>query len=195
MAVVDADYCFISADIGSSGSVSDSYVFQRSNFGRRLQESETRAPENQQLPNDTGPAMPFVFIRDEAFAWSEHLLRPYGRKNLNFMKRIFNYQLTRARRMVACAFGIMANKWRILHRPLDVNLEFCDSIIKACGILHNYVHLRDGVNYEHTLHECPLPNINPTIERGSHVGATTRDYFAKYFTSPQGSVAWQYEKI
>jgi hypothetical protein len=125
----------------------------------------------------------------------KHLLRPYGRKNLDFMKRIFNYRLTRARRMVECAFGIMANKWRILHRPQDVNLEFYDSIIKVCCILQNYVHLRDGVNYEDTLYECSLPSIHPTRERGSHVGATTRDYFAKYFTSPHGSVAWQYEKI
>jgi hypothetical protein len=61
--------------------------------------------------------------------------------------------------------------------------------------MHNYVHVRDGVNYEDTLYERPLPNINPTREQGSHVGATTRDYFAKYFTSPQGSVAWQYEKV
>jgi hypothetical protein len=120
-----------------------------------------------------------------------HLLRPYGRKNLDFMKRIFNYGLTRARRTVECAFGTMANKWRILHRPQDVNLEFCDSIIKACCILHNseYVHLRDGVNYEDTLYECSLASINATRERGSHVGATTRDYFAKYITSPHGSVA------
>jgi hypothetical protein len=97
--------------------------------------------------------------------------------------------------MVECAFGIMANKLRILNRPPDVNLEFCDSIIKTCSILHNYVHLRDAVNYEDTLYECPLKNINSTRERLSHVGAKTRDYFAKYFTSPQGSVAWQYEKV
>jgi hypothetical protein len=90
MAVVDADYCFISVDIGSYGSSSDSHVLQHSNFGRRLQESELRVPENQRLPNNTGPAMPFVFIGDEAFALSEHLLGPYRRKNLNFVKRIFN---------------------------------------------------------------------------------------------------------
>jgi hypothetical protein len=34
MAVVDADYCFISVDIGSHGSASDSHVFQRSYFGK-----------------------------------------------------------------------------------------------------------------------------------------------------------------
>jgi len=35
MAVVDAEYCFTSVDIGSYGSASDSYVFERSNFGKK----------------------------------------------------------------------------------------------------------------------------------------------------------------
>jgi hypothetical protein len=77
----------------------------------------------------------------------------------------------------------MANKWKILHRPLDVKLEFRDSVIKACCIHHNYVHLGDGVNYEDMLHECPLPSTNPAKEQGSQGGVNTRDYLANYFTS------------
>jgi hypothetical protein len=152
-------------------------------------------PDKQQLPNDNGPSMPFVFVADEAFALGEHMLRPYGRQNLNEVRKIFNYRLTRARRMVECAFGMMASKWRILHRPLDVNLSFCNSIIAACCVLHNYVRQRDGVNFEDTLYECPLQSINSTKVRSSRAGTTTRDYFAKYFISPQGSIPWQYENI
>lgn len=119
MPVVDTDYCFISIDIGSHGSASDSHVFQRSYFGKRLERFQLHLPDKQQLPNDNGPSMPFVFVADEAFALGEHMLRPYGRQNLNEGKKIFNYRLTRSRRMVECAFGMMASKWRILHRPLD----------------------------------------------------------------------------
>lgn len=97
--------------------------------------------------------------------------------------------------MVECAFGIMANKWRILHRALDVELSFCDSIVKTCCILHNFVRERDGVIFEDTLYECPLMDMNATNMRGAHIGATTREYFANYFTSPQGSISWQYDKI
>ena len=64
MAVVDADYSFISVDIGSYGSDSDSHIFQTSNFGRHLQENILDLPENQQLPGDDGLAMLFVFVCD-----------------------------------------------------------------------------------------------------------------------------------
>jgi hypothetical protein len=97
MAVVDADYCFISVGIRSYVSASNSHVFQRSNFGRRLHESQLRVPEDQYLSNDIAPAMPFVLTEDEALPLSEHLLRPCGRQNLNFVERIFNYRLTRAK--------------------------------------------------------------------------------------------------
>jgi len=39
--------------------------------------------------------------------------------------------------MVECAFGILANRWRIFHRPLDVTPQFCDNMVNACCILHN----------------------------------------------------------
>jgi len=59
--------------------------------------------------------MPFVIVGDEDFALSEHVLRPYANKNLSVRQRIYNCRLTGARRMVECAFVILANKWRIFH--------------------------------------------------------------------------------
>jgi len=35
--------------------------------------------------------------------------------------------------MVECAFDILANKWRIFHRPLDVTPQFCNNIVKICA--------------------------------------------------------------
>jgi hypothetical protein len=81
----------------------------------------------------------FVLVGDEAFILSEQVLRPYPNRNLTFLKRVCNYRLSRARRMVECTFGILANKWRIFHRAIDIKPDFCDSIIKVCCILHNYV--------------------------------------------------------
>jgi len=46
--------------------------------------------------------------------------------------------------MLQRAFGMLANKWRIFHRPLDATPQFCDSIVQACCILHNFVHLNNG---------------------------------------------------
>ena len=64
-------------------------------------------PPPKQLPNDIdGAYMPYVIVGDEAFGLS-HVMRPYPQKNLSIKKSIFNYRLTRARRMVECAFGML----------------------------------------------------------------------------------------
>ncbi|KAL4715428.1 hypothetical protein ACJJTC_015331 [Scirpophaga incertulas] len=89
------------------------------NFAKKLENNQLNIPQSRNLPYDMdGQEMPFVFVGDEAFALSRHIMRP--RRNLSVKQRVFNYRLTRARRIIECTFGILANKWRILHRPLDV---------------------------------------------------------------------------
>jgi len=72
-------------------------------------------------------------IGDEAFAFSEHVLRPYLNRNVSIQQRIYNYTLTKARRMVECVFDILANKLRIFHRPLAITPQFCNNIVKICA--------------------------------------------------------------
>ena len=86
-----------------------------------MESNQLGIPGSTPLPNDeNGKCMTFVIVGDEAFALSEHVLWPYPNRNLSVQQQIYNSRLTRARRMVECAFGILANKWRIFHRPLDV---------------------------------------------------------------------------
>ena len=196
LALVDANYCFIAVDVGAVGKSSDSNVFKKSNIGRKLESNQLGIPGSKPLPNDeNGKCMPFVIVGDEAFALSEHVLRPYPNRNLSVQQRIYNYRLTRARRMVECAFGILANKWRIFHRPLDVTPQICDSIVKACCILYNFVRRNDGFQLEDTLYESNFESIEATGARGNIEGKHVRDYFTKYFTSPHGAVPWQYDKV
>lgn len=63
-----------------------------------------------------------VIIGDEGFVLNDNLLRPYRGTYSDNKKRVFIYQLTRARRFVKCVFGILSNKWRIFHQPLNVNV-------------------------------------------------------------------------
>lgn len=196
MAIVDADYCFISIDVGAYGASSDSNVFKNKKFYKKMEADQLHIPQSRKLPKDNnGTAMPFVFVGDEAFALSDHVLRPYPHKNLSPMKRIYNIRLTTARRKVECAFGIYANKWRIFHRPLDVNSDFCDIIIKSCCALHNFVRKKHGIRFEDTLYSSSLEDIPITGTRGNTRGVAVREYFTKYFISDQGSVSWQYDKM
>jgi hypothetical protein len=194
MAWVDADYKFVFIDVGSLGGMSDSTVFKESKMGQMLENNKLNIPEGRPLPGDeNGRMVPFYVVADEAFGLSKHVLRPYAKKNLSVPKRIFNYRHSRARRLVECTFGILVNKWRIFHRPLDVGEQFCDSIIMCCCVLHNFVRMKDGIHFPDTLYECTLDNVSFGVSE--HRGADVRQYLSTYFTTPEGAVPWQYNKI
>lgn len=191
VAVADSNYCFRYIDVGGYGHEGDSNLFKATDLGKKIYTQALNLPLPTSLPNcPSGTALPFVFVADEAFALCENLLRPYPAKNLTPQKKVFNYRLSRARRFVECAFGILANKWRILHRPIDVNVEFVDSIVKTCCVLHNYVRVVDGYNFEDTL-TCPLTGMSACGTRGNTSGKLVRDHFSDYFCSDYGSVPWQ----
>ena len=139
MAVPDADYCLISVQFGAYCSSNDSNVFKNSTFGKLLESNKLDIPEPTVLPGDAeGLCMPFLLVVDEAFALSEHVLRPYPKKKMLICLK----HVAKSTKVVECNFGILGNKWRKFRRPIDVKPEVCD-IIKACCFLHNYVRKND----------------------------------------------------
>ncbi|XP_045477279.1 protein ANTAGONIST OF LIKE HETEROCHROMATIN PROTEIN 1-like [Harmonia axyridis] len=109
LAIADSNYNFIYIDVGDFGKESDSTIFQRSSFNRKLEENTLNIPRPQPLPG-TATRMPYTFIGDEAFSLSPNSMRPFSGKVLSEKKRIFNYRLSRARRNVESTFGILSNK-------------------------------------------------------------------------------------
>lgn len=51
--------------------------------------------------------MPFMIVVDDAFPLNKHIMKPYSQVGLTPESRIFNYRLSRARRIVENAFGIL----------------------------------------------------------------------------------------
>ncbi|KAJ8879535.1 hypothetical protein PR048_020143 [Dryococelus australis] len=80
------------------------------------------------------------------------ILTPFLRTNL-WMKRVYNYRICHARRMVQCGFGI-------LDCPLYVHVQFADVIVIVCCLIHNFVRKNDSIRVEEESYECPLENIN-----------------------------------
>ncbi|XP_063586006.1 uncharacterized protein LOC134763464 [Penaeus indicus] len=190
LAVCDANYRFTFIDVGSYGKVSDSSIYKNSNLYKKMQQNTLNIPSDKPVSTNGDP-LPFVFVGDEAFGLSTHMLRPYVGKNLQHKKKIFNYRLSRARRYIESAFGILTNKWRIFHRPLDLHVENAENIIRACCTLHNFVRERDGVQFENTLNVVGLTDGDGAIQAGCPRSAITiREKFSDYFSSI-GSVSWQ----
>lgn len=140
-------------------------------------------PEPANLSNDPNDPQPFVFIGDEAFALHTNLLRPFPSRGLTLTKKVFNYRLSRARRLVEFVFGVLANKWRVLHTLIEVKPEFTDIVVKACCVLHNFVRKRDGYNVE-GMETNTLNDIEPYGTDARTLGTNFREYFANYFLGP-----------
>ena len=56
-------------------------------------------------------------------------MRPFVRNALPIEKHIFNYRLSRARRVVENAFGILANHWRLYHHCLYLNPDNVTTVV------------------------------------------------------------------
>ena len=190
MAVADANLRFVSIDVGSYGQEGDSTVFRNSTFGSKLYSQQLNIPQPKLLPGTNDNPQPFVFIGDEAFKVHTNLSRPFPQRELDSRKRVYNYRHARARRSVECAFGLLANKWQIFHKPIMVEPNFIDSIVKACCVLHNFVRRRDGVNYYDETEECPFRDVTNTGPAPRVLGIQVRDFFADYFVGV-GAVSFQ----
>ncbi|CAH1998916.1 unnamed protein product [Acanthoscelides obtectus] len=191
MAVANANLRFISIDVGAYGEEGDSTVFRDSTFGTKLYSGQLNIPAPKCLPGTDSTPQPFVFPGDEAFKIHTNLMRPFPARDIDGRRRIFNYRLSRARRSVECAFGLLANKWRIFHTPILVRPELIDDIVKACCILHNFVRQRDGANYEEG-EISPFPDVINTGAAPRDQGTQVRDFFADYFVGI-GAVPFQEE--
>lgn len=144
MAMCDANYLFTFIDVGGFGKESDSTILKR--------------------VNGSSPPLPYVIVADEAFSLANHVMRPYPRKSLTVRKKVYNYRLSRARRCIECAFGLLSNKWQIFHRAMNVDVSFAEDIIKACCILHNFVRSREGYKFEETLNVVGFQDLSVDVE-------------------------------
>lgn len=198
MAISDANYYFTAVDVGAFGREGDSSIFKKSNFGQRLKNNELDLPLDSPLPVpdnfEKGPQFPYVLLGDEAFGLSEHVMRPYPSKGLSYEKRIYNYRHCRARRVVECSFGILSNKWRVLHSSMLIHPNFAIIVVQACCVLHNFVRRRDGYLFEDTL-TCSLQEMDElAVVGGMSKGIDVREMFCQYFNGP-GALSWQNKRV
>ena len=93
------------------------------------------------------PNLPYVLVGDDIFPLKPWLMKPFPGNGLPELERIYNYRLSRARRVIENAFDIMSAKWRILRRPIKAGIDQVEGIVKAVVCLHNYLRLTDNAKY------------------------------------------------
>lgn len=109
LGVADANYKFIYVDVGANGACSDGGIFKDCDLYTALDNDEAGLPEPQPYPNTDQP-MPYNMIGDAAFAMKTWLIKPYPHRCMTNAQRIFNYRLSRARRVVENSFGILVHR-------------------------------------------------------------------------------------
>ena len=74
--------------------------------------------------------------RTQKFALTRFLMKPFPLTGLSRAQRIFNYRLSRMRRISENCFGIIANRWRVFRAPI---LLPPDTVILVALVLHNFL--------------------------------------------------------
>lgn len=141
LALVDSNYCFMFADIGCQGRISDGGVLKNSILWNKMENNLLRLPAPNPLTNGNID-LPYVFLGDGAFALHKTLMKPYpGEQLVDTKERIFNRKLSSARAIVENTFGVMSSVFRVLRKPLLLQPEQAKKIVMACVVLHNFLRL------------------------------------------------------
>lgn len=98
--------------------------------------------------------MLYFLVEDIVFPLKPFLMTPYGKRNILHNESVFNFRLSRARRVIENAFGILAVCWRIFRHPIIATEDNVERISECAICLHNFIRKTgDGkLNQEY----CPL---------------------------------------
>ena len=160
-----------------------------------------------------------MIVADDAFPLKEYIQKPYSQIGLTKEKRIFNYRLSRARRIVENTFGILANRFHVFMTPIPLAPEKVEKIVLACCCLHNLLRSKAGAcniytppgsidNEDSITHlvqpgewrQSPEPQgLKSLAQQGSNrysnAAKELRDYLKDYYNSEEGAVPWQWNMI
>lgn len=212
MAIANANYEFIMCDIGTNGRVSDGGVIDNTIFMKKLLGNKLDLPTSEPVIQGETP-LNYVFVGDEAFAMRPDFLKPYNQKELNYEKRIFNYRLSRARRIIENTFGILANRFRIFHTTINLQVQNIDKVVLACCALHNFLRRNCAHTYTSNdvfdVEDTTAGTITPGLQTDSdnllnlqngynrnHTAEAkeVRNQFKIYFNN-SGKVDWQHAMV
>ena len=156
LAIVDFDYKFLFVDVGCQGRISDGGVYRNSAFYKAIENKSLNLPDPLPLPKSENPrwmfnqsdeAIPYVFVADDAFLLGKHCMKPFPQSNLSDRKRIFNYRLSRMRRISENFFEIWGKTFRVFTTTMALEPKKAVDITLATIALHNMLRIKSKEKY------------------------------------------------
>lgn len=85
---------------------------------------------------------PHCLVGNEAFGLKWNLMKPFPQMKArqDWRKMRYNYRLCRVRGVVENTFSILAQKWRLYNKPLEV----AKVVVMARCVLHNFLRTKDA---------------------------------------------------
>ena len=195
MALVDAKYRFIMVDVGANGRACDAGIFARSVMSNALDQNTVHLPRPCPLPGRVN-YVPFVVVGDDAFGLKPHIMKPYPGRDIGDFERIFNYRLSRARRVTENAFGILSKRFCVLDKKINLSADKCTMIVNTCIVLHNFLMSQQDRQYGQANSCQDHVGLTSVRHQGSNHNSESarqvRDELADYFIS-NGQVDWQWD--
>ena len=100
-------------DVDTAGSCSDAQIFNTYHLKRKIDDGRIGFPDPAPITQG-GRDVPYFILADDAFVLKTGLMKPYGRRMLTREERIANYRISRGRRVVENAFGILVSRFRVM---------------------------------------------------------------------------------
>ena len=128
-------------------------------------------------------------------------MKPFSRRGMDLNHRVFNYRLSRGRRVVENAFGILTSCFRIFQRPMQQEPPVVARVVMSCLMLHNLLKMRYPKGQQDDFgadgqppvvledNDIPHEGRNP-LEAAKKQRNILRDYFMT-----NGQVPWQMDRI
>ena len=208
LAVCDASYKFLFVNVGAAGSAGDAGTWLNSSLHGYLEAGTAGLPEPEPMPHDD-VAVPYHLVGDDAFALKTYLMKPYSHRTQVPEERIFSYRLSRARRTIENAFGLLQNRLRVFGVPLYVQPRKAMRITLCGCVLHNLFLERipmtitarevDHENEDHQQIPGAWREGHPELQglegfqgqNPTRRAKAQRDYLSAYYASEAGEVPWQ----
>lgn len=215
LGVVDSDYRFLFVDAGSEGRASDSRIWRETKFLADMESPENllNLPAPSPVRGFTSP-LPYFFVGDEAFALTEHMMKPFPSAHLSYEQRIFNYRISRCRRIVENAFGILSSRFKIFMRQQDMEPKGVQMLVLAAVALHNFLRIRSSDTYmprgfvdqedrDYNVVEgqwrenrqLDAVSGHQMVRNHSMYVKEMRNAISRWCVSRDGEVAWQYKVV